>query len=125
MKDEKILEALPKVINGLLDRFHEENQKTERYKNMFEASENGIRGLLDHANDEMERIVLDTMQVLEERFNLEVTHDLYTLIKALPFVRDDLEGLISKREGWVCSVDKARELVGLYALDLIKKETEK
>lgn len=118
-------ETLKKVMLSLFEHATEERKKSEPYAEMFKASEHGLRGLLDKANDKMTSIVLDVVQVIEDRTGKSVDNDLYYLLLGLPLFRSSLEKEIYKEEGMCCSVDKAREIAKNFALaNLVTKQKE-
>lgn len=106
-----------KVITDLLAKASEERKKTEPYKDMFEASQHGLRGLLDDANSKMERIILDVAEVIEERTGANISKEMWVLLRCLPLIQDQLQSHISKTEGFSCCADKMREIICKYALD--------
>lgn len=51
------IEDLENVITRLFKMADDNRKNSESYQDMFKASEHGIRGLLDEANDKMGKIV--------------------------------------------------------------------
>jgi hypothetical protein len=119
MENEKLTaDALRNVIMHLGKVADENRRNSDSYKHMFEASEKGIRGLLDKAESDMTAIALDTMEVIKQRFGYR-GNDLWALLCCLPYARQQIEKNISKLEGSSCSVDKAREVFAQTALEII------
>lgn len=124
-KPKDMKEALKSVMEHLLDLADTERKKSKPYKDMFKASEHGLKGLLDDANDKMEGIILDVMAVIKERTGQEVDRELFYFLQCLPFFRDRIEQHISANDGFSCSVDKARELAKDYALKELAESARK
>ncbi|MFN5249961.1 MAG: hypothetical protein ACK5DE_02880 [Bacteroidota bacterium] len=106
------------VLNSIVDLAKEESKKSDAYGKMFEASHKGLRGLLDEANDQMVEVVLNTMDIMEEKGLLEKGGDdyvrrnrIYYMLKLLPIMCVALEFDINAREGWSCEQDKVRQIV--------------
>lgn len=106
------------VLNSIVDLAKEESKKSDAYGKMFEASHKGLRGLLDEANHQMTKVVLDTLDVMEEKGLIEkggddyVRHNrIYYMLKLLPIMCLALEFDINSREGWSCEKDKVRQIV--------------
>lgn len=106
------------VLNSIVDLAKEESKKSDAYGKMFEASHKGLRGLLDEANHQMTKVVLDTLDVMEEKGLIEKGGDdyvrrnrVYYLLKLLPIMCLALEFDINSREGWSCEKDKVRQIV--------------
>lgn len=121
MSDENIKDAIKNICLSLLEQAETMRKKSDSYAKMFEASEYGLRGLLDNINDKMERIILDACQVIKEKTGKEVTNDIYTMLQCLPLCRDFVERHISETEGFSCSVDKVRELFKNWTLKELTK----
>lgn len=106
------------VIDALCTQAKEESKKSDAYSKMFEASHKGLRGILDEANDQMVQVVLNTMDVLEEkglisgaRDNYVMRNRVYYMLKMLPLLFTALEHDIDEREGYACVQDKVRQIV--------------
>jgi len=106
------------VLNSIADLAKEESKKSDAYGKMFEASHKGLRGLLDEANHQMTKVVLDTLDVMEEKGLIEKCGDdyvkynrIYYMLKLLPIMCLALEFDINSREGWSCEKDKVRQIV--------------
>jgi hypothetical protein len=112
--------AIKRVIESLFEHADIERKKSESYKNMFHASEFGLRGAIEEAKDKMIDVVLDLCSVIEQRTGKTVDNDLYYMIMGLPLFAEILERHISDTEGFVCCVDKAREIAKNYALSRIR-----
>jgi hypothetical protein len=113
-------EILKAVMTSLCQLAEEERRKTEPYKDMFEASEYGIRGVLNKLNDDVERLVLTAYQVIEDRTGKKLDDDFYLFLKGINLFWGDMKNEICDREGMCCSVDKVRELVKNYALNSLR-----
>jgi len=106
------------VIDAFCSQAKAESKKSDAYSKMFEASHKGLRGILDEANDQMVKVVLNTMDVLEEkglmsgaRDNYVMRNRVYYMLKMLPLLFTALEHDIDEREGYICVKDKVRQVV--------------
>jgi hypothetical protein len=105
------------VIDALCTQAKEESKKSDAYSKMFEASHLGLRGILDEANHQMTKVLLNTMDILEEKGLLDRSRDnyvmsnrVYYMLKMLPLMFNALEFDIDKREGFSCVKDKVRHM---------------
>ncbi len=103
------------VIDAMCVQAKEESQKSDAYSKMFEASHKGLRGIIDEANHQMIQVVLNTMDVLEEKGLLDRSRDNYVMsnrvfymLQMLPLMCTALEYDIDAREGFMCVKDKVR-----------------
>lgn len=124
------------VIDTICARAKDESKKTDAYSKMFEASHKGLRGILDEANHQMTKVLLNTMDILEEKGLLDRSRDnyvmsnrVYYMLKMLPLMCTALEYAIDAREGWSCVKDKVRHKVYETFMDILnltdKKEDRK
>lgn len=109
---------LTTVLGAIVQQAKDESKKTTAYATLFEASHKGLRGILDEANHQMTKVVLDTMTVLEEKGLIErggsnyvMRNRVYYMLKLLPVMCIALEFDINSREGWACEKDKVRQIV--------------
>jgi sulfur transfer complex TusBCD TusB component (DsrH family) len=114
------------VLSSIVRRAEEESRKTQAYAAMFEASHEGLRGILDQASSQMTRVVLDTMDVLTRKGLLSAAPDdyvirnrVYYMLEMLPVMCTALEYDIDAREGWSCVKDKVRHLVYETFMDIM------
>jgi hypothetical protein len=105
------------VIDALYTQAKEESKKSDAYSKMFEASHKGLRGILDEANHQMTKVLLNTMDVLEEkglmsgaRDNYVMRNRVWCMLKMLPLMCTALEYDINEREGFSCVKDKVRHM---------------
>jgi hypothetical protein len=105
------------VIAALCTQAKEESKKSDAYSKMFEASHKGLRGILDEANHQMTKVLLNTMDILEEKGLLDRSRDnyvmsnrVYYMLSMLPLMFNALEFDIDKREGFSCVKDKVRHM---------------
>lgn len=128
MSDEKedFNAALASVLDGIVARSKEERKSSEPWANLWNASENGLRGLLSQADLEMMRIALNTCDIIKEKFEInQISDELFDLIKALPFAMHYVEKEITAEEGFSCCVDKTRHVYYekvLAAINAIKEQ---
>lgn len=124
------------VIDTICAQAKEESKKTDAYSKMFEASHKGLRGILDEANDQMTGVLLNTMDILEEKGLLSGAREDYVIrnrvwymLKMLPLMCTALEYDIDAREGFSCVKDKVRHKVYETFMDILnladKKEDRK
>jgi hypothetical protein len=121
------------VINTICTLAKEESKKSDAYSKMFEASHKGLRGILDEANDQITKVLLNTMDVLEEKGLLNRSRDNYVMsnrvwymLKMLPLMFNALEYDIDEREGFSCVKDKVRHMAYEFFMDILNlpKEVE-
>ena len=106
-QDNKIDEnTLGNMLTSLADAFTAERQKEEPYKEMFKKG-SSLTGLLRHLESEVMGHVLDACDVLEAKHGIEVNHEQYHVLLALPLLVKVAEKDAKAHEGWPCSVDKA------------------
>jgi hypothetical protein len=105
------------VINAICTQAKEESKKSDAYSKMFEASHKGLRGILDEANHQMTKVLLNTMDILEDKGLLDRSRDnyvmsnrVYYMLKMLPLMCTALEYDIDAREGFSCVKDKVRHI---------------
>lgn len=105
------------VIDAICTQAKEESKKSDAYSRMFEASHKGLRGILDEANHQMTKVLLNTMDILEEKGLLDRSRDnyvmsnrVYYMLSMLPLMFNALEFDIDKREGFSCVKDKVRHM---------------
>jgi hypothetical protein len=105
------------VIDALCTQAKEESKKSDAYSKMFEASHKGLRGILDEANHQMTEVLLNTIDILEEkglmdrsRDNYVMSNRVYYMLKMLPLLYTALEYDIDAREGFSCVKDKVRHM---------------
>lgn len=105
-------EALKTVIQSLLGAADRERKSSEPYKAMFDASKDGLRGLLSHAHQAMEDTILNLFSALEELGIADgKRNELWDFLHMLPYVYRAVRSDISEKEGYVCEADKQRELI--------------
>ena len=105
------------VINAICTQAKDESKKSDAYSKMFEASHKGLRGILNEANDQITNVLLNTMDILEEKGLLDRSRDNYVvsnrvwyMLKMLPLMFNALEFDIDEREGFSCVKDKVRHM---------------
>lgn len=114
--------VLGEVITGLVARFEEDRQKSDPWKELFAASEGGLRGLLSEAQHKTNSIILDLSSVIQKKFGLKRTsRKLYDLLKALPFAMNHLRDHIQNEDSNSCCADKARMVYYEEVLAEIKR----
>lgn len=110
MAEQSLEQALAEVIGGLLARADAEREKSESYKNLWDASENNLRSLLSEAHHQMMEPIMSVCKVIEEKFEVRISDKLYDLIKLLPVAMSELREHITEKEGHSCCADKTREI---------------
>jgi hypothetical protein len=115
------------VLNSFVQMAKDESKKEDAYAKMFEASHKGLRAVLDEANSQMIKVVLNTMTVMEEKGLISKDsadyvrrNRVYYLLKLLPLMYIGLEFDIDSREGYSCVKDKVRHI----AYDIFMKVLE-
>jgi hypothetical protein len=117
-------QALEDVFSSVLKRAEEERQQTEPWKNLFSASEQGLRGILSESRNQMGTIAMNTIGVIKAKFGIDCSNKLFYLIMALPYAMHKLGDAIRDQQGNSCCVDKAREVYYQEVLEEIKRLTE-
>ena len=103
--------ALQSVCDGILSRADEERKKTEPWKQLFAASEGGLRGILSDSSRQMMTIALNTHAMIKEKFHLDHSSPkLFNLVKALCFAMNHVRNEIDDSQGMSCCADKARQV---------------
>lgn len=97
---------LEQLLESLVVAATTEREKSESYKDMFEAGKEGHEGLLRNLQSKMTDNVLDACTVLEKKYG-RLGNDVFYFLMALPYLENKLIDHIQKTEGSVCSVDKA------------------
>lgn len=116
---------LENIFEHILKRADKERQESEPWKQLFEASEQGLRGILSEAKDQMMPIVLNTTRIIELKFGIKCSNKLFNLVKALPYVMSHVSGAIHEQQGLSCCSDKARQVYYQEVMDEIKHLIEK
>lgn len=102
--------TLEDVFSHILERAEKERQETEPWKSLFEASDQGLISLLSEANSQMLKVVFNTVSIIEKNYSIRCSPKLYALIKALPFIMNNLTDQIKDQQGLSCCADKARKI---------------
>lgn len=110
-------EDIKKVMDGLMNIADEERSKDPAYQKLFKEHD-GIEGLLRKTEMRMTTAVLDACHVLEEKYKVKITDEVYKVLMGLPLFEDSLEKHITNLEGFVCCVDKTYYLIS----DFIKSK---
>lgn len=109
ISDTEFGKALDQVLTGLVERSRAEAQKTEPWKQLFTASEQGLQGLLSEASHQCNSVILNLSDLIKQKFGLaRISPRLYDLLKALPFAMNQLRDTIQDEQGLLCCADKAR-----------------
>lgn len=108
MAEENFEQALDSVLTSIVDRARTENKQEDAWKELFEASEQGLQGLLSKASDQSNHVLGNAIHVIEERFQIKASSRLCDLVKALPFAMWKIRCKIEKEQGSSCCADKAR-----------------
>jgi hypothetical protein len=107
--------GLTSVLGGLLAHAEDERRKEVPYQMLFGAfKDGGAARAVFAAHDQMERIAMDLMQVLEEGAGLEIDGELFAVLMGLPLAKMLAEREIEQKEGVACCVDKADLLLRTY-----------
>lgn len=124
MDEDKIKAAIKETLRGLSDLATTERKQSQPYKDMFKASEFGLRGAIDQASNDMMRIVLNLCQVIEDRTGVKVDNDLFLMLSGLPLFTQLLRKHITDAEGCSCCADKMREIAFKFALNKLWNKTD-
>ena len=114
--DDKIVEALKSVMNGLLESANKKRRESNGYKDLFEVTGQNCEGLLRALELKISMLVWDAVTVIEDKFKIKLDRAQFNVLQALPFIESELSNYISKTEGAACSVDKAYYLLNDFIL---------
>jgi hypothetical protein len=118
--------ALTDVLGGLLSFAEEERRKEEPYQMLFGAfKDGGVAKAVFEANQKMESIAMDLMQLLGDKTGLHIDNDVFATIMGLPLAMYLAERDIEKKEGSACCVDKAHLLMRTYLYQKLGLDVEK
>ncbi len=107
--------GLTQVMGGLLAHAEEERSKEVPYQMLFGAfKDGGVAQAVFAAHEQMERIAMDLVQVLEAGAGREVDGDLFAVVMGLPLAHMLAEREVERKEGSACCVDKASLLLRTY-----------
>jgi len=97
---------LGKLLTALSNRFKDEREKSESYKEMFKAG-SSCTGLLRKLECEMSSNLLDASAVLKERHGIAINNRQHGFLSTLPFLLTVAKQDVTRNEGVSCSIDKA------------------
>ena len=123
-EDEDFNKALEEVIGSIMERADAERAKEKPYQDMWAASEQGLKSLIDEAHNQCSHVIIGLCDVIKKKFNIRMTNKLYDLLKALPFAWKKVEKTIIDKEGHSCCIDKTRFLYYQEVLAEIKRIQE-
>jgi hypothetical protein len=116
----KVTEAgLKAVMEGLLDMADKERQADPKYQEMFKKG-TSYGGLISEVEHQMQGPALDACDVLEKRFGIKCTNEVYTFVLAIPLLSHLLEKKITAEESSVCCVDKTHYIMSAILEKIIK-----
>lgn len=98
--------TLGEMLGALANAFTAERQKSEPYKEMFEAG-SSLTGLLRNLEHKMTAHVLDACDVYEKRHGVKINNEQFHVLLALPLLVKIAEKDARRNEGIACCVDKA------------------
>ena len=105
MTVEVTTKALGTVLNGLVESFRAEREKSEPFKELFKAGST-FTGLLRQLEMQGMGSTLDAMEVLKQRHGVWVSHPVMDFLLAVPYLSHTLERHIRETAGSSCCVDK-------------------
>lgn len=118
---EQFNKGLTEVVEYISKQARLEAEKTEPWKNLFEASEKGLRPALSEANRQCNAVIINLTDIIKEKFGIKhVSRKLYNMLKALPFAMNEVTNTIEKEQGLSCCADKARYIYAEEVLAEIK-----
>jgi hypothetical protein len=111
----EVKEALTAVLGGLLEHAEAERRKSEPYEMLFGAfKDGGVARAIFEAEEKMQSIALDLMQLLEDTTGMHIDNDIFAVAMGLPLAMYLAEKDVTRKEGSACCVDKARLLLRTY-----------
>jgi len=109
--------AMAEVMDNMIKNIEEAKQEDPTYKDLFKKSTD-FGGLLRETKNMMTTPILDTCQILRDKFDIKNTsNEIYMFLLSLPLLEYIIEERITKTEGSSCCVDKT-----YYLLSQILKE---
>jgi len=117
--------TLAKVMGGLLEHAQAERRKEVPYQMLFGAfKDSGIAAAVFEAQEKMEQVALDLIQVLEDATGKEVDSELFQVVMGLPLAALLTEWDVQKHDGSVCCVDKSSLLLRTYMYEKLGIDVE-
>ena len=113
--------ALKKVIDNLMDVFEKERKADPEYKDMFKNAKT-YSSFLSNVIFKLNEHNLDACAVLEKKFNVHISEEVYRFVLSLPLLDHLIEKEITKTEGITCCVDKTHYLLSNMLETLINKQ---
>lgn len=121
----EIQAALTNVMGGLLAHAAEERSKAEPYKMLFGTfKDKGLAAAVFEAEEQMTRIAMDLMQLLESAAGVKVDNDVFAVVMGLPVARYIAEKDITSNESRVCCVDKTHLLMRTFLYERLGLDIE-
>lgn len=99
------MDVLKEVMDSILSTADAERKKADSYKDMFKVS-NSFSGLLRELDFQTKGATLDACSILEEKYGVYISNDIYAFLLAIPYLAKKLETHIEKEDGHVYCTDK-------------------
>ena len=74
--NEDFNKALEEVIGSIMERADAERTKEKPYQDMWSASEQGLKSLIDEAHDQCSHVIIGLCDVIKKKFNVRMTNKL-------------------------------------------------
>lgn len=97
--------VLADVMKSMVAAFEKEREQADAFKTMFSAG-GSFSGLLRQMNRTCMSGVLDGLQVLRGRYEVQCTQEVMEFMLAVPYLAHKLKREIEERDGMCCCVDK-------------------
>lgn len=105
MSDAEVTSALAEVLETMVAAFEKEREQSVAFKKMF-AGGGSFTSLLRQVNHSCISGVLDGMQVMRGRYDVQCTKEVMEFMLAVPYLAYKLKHEIEERDGMCCCVDK-------------------
>lgn len=117
--------AIAAVMDGVLRRAAQERSKSEPYQMLFGTfKDGGIGAAVFEAEQQMSKIAMDLMQLLQSAAGIEIDDDVFAAVMGLPLAFHLVEKDIRTAEGNACCVDKTGVLMRTFLYERLGLEFE-
>ena len=121
------------VLGTLFAKIEEKRKTSDAYVDMFKASQGGLRGLLDDANDKIDDVIYNLYSILKEDFipaalpeeeKQTIRNELYEQLALLPYMFRHVRRKIENEESYMCCADKTRQVIYEHFKELMRMPDE-
>lgn len=121
----EIQAALTDVMGGLLAHAEAERSKSAPYQMLFgKFKDGGLAAAVFEAEEQMSKIAMDLMQLLEREAGVKVDNDVFAVVMGLPLAQYLVEKDIAAKDGRACCVDKTSLLMRTFLYQRLGLDVE-